>query len=70
MGRNTCARQTGTSNTPHREMFGKTIAHKIGSVNIVVGTSVGATVATAFLTIASVRILAVDTGFAFAAIQS
>src|SRR5271157_6610008 len=69
-GRDTCARQTGTNNTPIREMFGRAIAHRIGSVNIILGANAAVTGATAFLKVASVRILAVDTGFAFTASHS
>src|ERR1700730_427654 len=70
-GGNTYASQTGpsTRNTSDPEMSGKTIAHTIGSMNIMAGVNGEATGATAFLKIASTRILAVDTGFAFAAIQ-
>jgi len=72
MGGNTYASQTGpsTRNTPNGEMSGKSIAHTIGSMNIMAGANGEAIGATAFLTIASAHILAVDTGFAFAAIQS
>src|SRR6266404_8995001 len=67
---NTCARQRGTTtrNTPDGPMSGRTIAQRTGSMNIVAGMNAEATGATASLTIASAHILAVDTGFAFAAI--
>jgi len=67
----TGARPTG----PHtgarkRERFGRAIAPSIGSMNTTVGANAEDTGATAFQTIASARILAVDTGSEFAAIQS
>ena len=61
-----CARLEGTN--PNHAMRGKTSGnasvHEIGNMSIITGTNVAATTDTAFPTIASVRILAVDTGFA------
>ena len=55
-------------------MYGKTSGnasvHTIGNVSIAPGTNAAATTDTAFLTIASVRILAVDTGFGSTTYQS
>jgi hypothetical protein len=70
--RNACAQQmvANTNNALDPEMFGRTIAQQTGSMNIVAGTNAEATGATASRTIASVRILAVGTGFAFVATQS
>jgi len=60
-------RHTGA---PNLERFGRAIAPSIGNMNIAVGANVEDTEGTAFQTIASARILAVDAGFACAAPQS
>jgi hypothetical protein len=67
-----CARLEGTN--PNHAMRGKTSGSanvpETGNMSIIAGTNVAATADTAFRKIASVRILAVDTGFASTTSQS
>jgi hypothetical protein len=67
-----CARLEATN--PNHAMRGKTSgsanAHETGNMSIIAGTNAAATADTAFQKIASVRILAVDTGFASTTSQS